>query len=69
VWSNPEAAPHMVINDWWPTYVTPYDYLSLLECGKYVHPGATSYDTANTAWVLMIKDALKVVKKKLKRII
>jgi peptide/nickel transport system substrate-binding protein len=32
-WSNPEAAPHMVFNDWWPTYVTPYDYLSLLECG------------------------------------
>jgi len=34
VWSNPEEAPHMIINDWWPTYLTPYDYLSILECGE-----------------------------------
>lgn len=32
VWSNPESAPHMIINDWWPTYIIPYDYFSLLEC-------------------------------------
>ncbi len=27
VWSDPEKAPHLIINDWWPTYPTPYDYL------------------------------------------
>ena len=32
VWSNPEEAPHIIINDWWPTYLIPYDYFSLLEC-------------------------------------
>lgn len=32
VWSDPESAPHMIINDWWPTYMVPYDYFSLLEC-------------------------------------
>ncbi|HDI02323.1 MAG TPA: ABC transporter substrate-binding protein, partial [Ignisphaera sp.] len=32
IWKNPEEAPHMIINDWWPTYPTPYDYLYLLYC-------------------------------------
>ncbi len=32
VWRNPEEAPHLIINDWWPTYPTPYDYLYLLHC-------------------------------------
>lgn len=32
VWSEPNSAPHMIINDWWPTYLIPYDYFSLLEC-------------------------------------
>lgn len=32
VWGNPEEAPHIIINDWWPTYLVPYDYFSLLEC-------------------------------------
>ncbi len=32
VWSNPEEAPHLIMNDWWPTYIIPYDYFSLLEC-------------------------------------
>ncbi|MEM4789751.1 MAG: ABC transporter substrate-binding protein [Ignisphaera sp.] len=32
VWENPEEAPHIIINDWWPTYLVPYDYFSLLEC-------------------------------------
>ena len=30
VWRNPDDAPHMIINDWWPTYPTPYDYLYIL---------------------------------------
>lgn len=32
VWHNPEQAPHLIINDWWPTYIIPYDYFALLEC-------------------------------------
>ena len=32
VWEKPEEAPHLIINDWWPTYLIPYDYFSLLEC-------------------------------------
>lgn len=27
VWSSPENAPHLIINDWWPTLPSPYDYL------------------------------------------
>ncbi|WP_440059785.1 ABC transporter substrate-binding protein [Thermogladius sp. 4427co] len=27
VWENPENTPHMLINDWWPTIISPYDYL------------------------------------------
>jgi peptide/nickel transport system substrate-binding protein len=27
VWKHPERAPHMIINDWWPTIPSPYDYL------------------------------------------
>ncbi|WP_434730989.1 ABC transporter substrate-binding protein [Thermogladius sp. KZ2Tp1] len=27
VWSSPDSAPHLIINDWWPTTVSPYDYL------------------------------------------
>ncbi|MEM1962152.1 MAG: ABC transporter substrate-binding protein [Sulfolobales archaeon] len=34
VWRNPEEAPHLIINDWWPTYPTPYDYLYLLHCSS-----------------------------------
>ncbi len=34
VWRDPEEAPHLIINDWWPTYPTPYDYLYLLHCSS-----------------------------------
>ncbi len=27
VWDSPDKAPHMIINDWWPTIPSPYDYL------------------------------------------
>ena len=27
VWDNPDQAPHMIINDWWPTLPSPYDFL------------------------------------------
>ncbi len=30
VWREADKAPHMIINDWWPTYPTPYDYLYIL---------------------------------------
>ena len=39
------------------------------ECGKYVHLGATSYDIVDTAWALIFRDALELVKAKLKSII
>jgi len=39
------------------------------EAGKYVHLGATSYDIVDTAWALILRDALKIVKKKLTDII
>ena len=38
-------------------------------CGKYVHLGATSYDVVDTAWALILREALTVVKKKLKTLI
>jgi len=39
------------------------------EAGKYVHLGATSYDIVDTAWSLIIRDALKIVEEKLVKII
>lgn len=36
------------------------------EFGKYVHWGATSYDIVDTAWALIIKDALEIIEKKLR---
>ena len=39
------------------------------ECGKYFHLGATSYDIVDTAWALIIRDALAIVKKRLWRVI
>ncbi|MCS7099124.1 MAG: lyase family protein, partial [Sulfolobales archaeon] len=39
------------------------------ECGRYVHLGATSYDVVDTAWALTIRDALDLVKKKLRTVI
>lgn len=35
------------------------------ECGKFVHLGATSNDIIDTAWALIIKDSLKLIKCKL----
>lgn len=37
--------------------------------GKYLHLGATSYDVVDTAWALIIRDALAKVYKDLKEII
>jgi len=39
------------------------------ECGKYVHLGFTSNDVVDTAWALLIRDALTIVKKKLVQLI
>ncbi len=36
---------------------------------RYIHYGATSYDIVDTTWALIIRDALTVVKKKLKKLI
>ena len=37
---------------------------TLGRCGQFVHFGATSNDIIDTAWILVIKDALQVVKSK-----
>ena len=39
------------------------------ECGKYVHLGATSYDIVDTAWSLIVRDALRIVKERLKNVL
>ncbi|MEX2705115.1 MAG: adenylosuccinate lyase [Candidatus Freyrarchaeum guaymaensis] len=35
------------------------------DAGKYVHLGATSYDIVDTAWALILRDALNIVSRKL----
>lgn len=27
IWVNPEQVPHLIVADWWPTILSPYDYL------------------------------------------
>jgi peptide/nickel transport system substrate-binding protein len=27
IWESPETTPHIIIADWWPTILSPYDYL------------------------------------------
>ncbi len=39
------------------------------ECGNYVHLGATSYDVVDTAWALAIRDALAIIKERLRRVV
>ncbi len=39
------------------------------EAGKYVHLGATSYDIVDTAWALILRDALNITKKKLVKLL
>jgi len=39
------------------------------ECGKFAHLGATSYDIVDTAWALIIRDALRIVKERLWRVV
>ena len=39
------------------------------ECGKYVHLGATSYDIVDTGWALVLRDALRIVRSKLRKVI
>ena len=39
------------------------------ECGKYIHLGATSYDIVDTAWALILRDALRIVLLRLRNII
>lgn len=39
------------------------------ECGRYIHLGATSNDIIDTAWILIIRDALGLVKKRLREVI
>ncbi|MBS7249191.1 MAG: adenylosuccinate lyase [Candidatus Freyarchaeota archaeon] len=35
------------------------------DAGKYVHLGATSYDIVDTAWALMLRDAIEIISSKL----
>jgi len=39
------------------------------ECSKYVHLGATSYDIVDTAWALIIRDAVKLIKRRLRIVV
>ncbi|RLF17270.1 MAG: adenylosuccinate lyase [Thermoprotei archaeon] len=39
------------------------------KAGAYIHLGATSYDIVDTTWALLIRDALSIVKRKLKHLI
>ncbi len=39
------------------------------ECGKYIHFGATSYDIVDTAWAIIIREALKILRSRLRRVI
>jgi peptide/nickel transport system substrate-binding protein len=41
VWTNPDAAPHLIISDWWPTMPSPYDYLYSL-----LHSESTEWNWA-----------------------
>ena len=38
-------------------------------CGGYVHLGATSYDIVDTAWALLLREGLGVVKRKLRGVL
>lgn len=37
-------------------------------CGSYVHYGATSYDIVDTAWSLVLRDALSLLREKLEKV-
>jgi len=39
------------------------------ECGRYAHLGATSYDVVDTAWALILRDALEILRGRLRRAI
>ncbi len=39
------------------------------EAARFVHIGLTSYDVVDTAWALILRDALSMIKSKLKRVI
>jgi adenylosuccinate lyase len=39
------------------------------ECGRFVHLGVTSYDVVDTAWALILRDALTILKRRLWRVI
>ncbi len=39
------------------------------ECGRYAHLGATSYDVVDTAWALVLREALGIVRRKLAEVI
>ena len=39
------------------------------ECGGYVHLGATSYDIVDNAWALALKEALAILKKRLRSVL
>ncbi|MEM4769473.1 MAG: adenylosuccinate lyase [Desulfurococcaceae archaeon] len=57
--------------------VTGHDIASLVfilsekcgECSRFIHYGATSYDVVDTAWSLILREALGLIESKLKRVI
>jgi peptide/nickel transport system substrate-binding protein len=44
VWDNPDNTPHLLINDWWPTIISPYDYLYNLFHGESKEWNWSGYD-------------------------
>jgi adenylosuccinate lyase len=39
------------------------------ECGRFIHLGATSYDIVDTAWALILRDALRILKIKMRNVV
>jgi peptide/nickel transport system substrate-binding protein len=44
VWENPDNTPHLLVNDWWPTIISPYDYLYNLFHGESKEWNWSGYD-------------------------
>ncbi len=55
VWENPDNTPHLLVNDWWPTIISPYDYLYNLFHGESKEWNWSGYD--NQTFNHMIDEA------------
>lgn len=55
VWENQDNTPHLLVNDWWPTIISPYDYLYNLFHGESKEWNWSGYD--NQTFNHMIDEA------------